>query len=211
MMARSGGRTVFARLRRWFLTGVVALLPLAVAVLLVHWLLGLGGRLVGLLPHAWRPETVFGPWAPLVGVAIAVGFIVLVGAGTSYLLGARIMRVIDRVMERLPLVNTLHRATRQLLRAVLSEDAEAFQEVVLAPFPAQSTRVIGFVTGYVEAPEGGRLAGVFVPSTPVPSTGWLLFVKPEELTPLPISIDDAMKLVLSGGALLPEAWPERWR
>ena len=203
-MAQRGS---IARIRRWFLTGVVALLPLAVTVLIVHWILGLGGRLVHLLPHAWRPETLFGPWAPMMGVLIAVVFILAVGAFTSYLLGARVMRLIDRMMERLPLVNTLHRATRQLLRAVLSEDAEAFQEVVLAPFPTKNTRVIGFVTGHVQAPDGRRLAGVFVPSTPVPSTGWLLFVAPEDLTPLPISIDDAMKLVLSGGALLSEAWP----
>jgi len=192
------------RLRRWFLAGILALTPLFVSVFVIEWLLGLGQKLIALLPPALRPESWLGAPMPLLGVAAVVLFVLLIGAITTHLLGARVMRMIDRVMENIPLVRTLHRATRQLLDAVLREDAEAFQQVVLAPFPSKDTRVIGFVTGRMRTPEGEELVAVFVPSTPVPSTGWLLFVAPEEITPLSISIDDAMKLVLSGGALIAE-------
>ncbi|RME84859.1 MAG: DUF502 domain-containing protein [Zetaproteobacteria bacterium] len=199
-------RPFFLRLRRWFLAGVLALLPLFLVVVLVRWLLRLGNTLVGLLPEALQLPPALEPEAPLFGVLMALVAILGVGALTTRLLGARVMRTIDRIAERIPIVNTLHRATRQLLSAVLHEDAEAFQQVVLVPFPSRDTRVIGFITGYARAAGGHKLAAVFVPSTPVPTTGWLMFVAPELLEPLPISIDDAMKLVLSGGALAAEVW-----
>lgn len=194
-------------LRRYLIAGVVSLAPLLVTVVLVNWLVGLSDKAIALLPLHYRPEVLFGFSVPGAGVLMALLFILLVGAVTTHFVGTKVMRGIDVIMERIPLISTVHKATRQLLNAIFSESSRAFQEVVMVQFPQQGRWVIGFVTGDTHLPgmqEGEQLISVFVPSTPIPTTGWLLFVKAEELVHLQISVDDGMKLVLSGGMLPPE-------
>ncbi len=195
-------------LRKYFLAGVVALAPLLVTVALINWLLDISDKGIELLPHAYRPEVLLGVNIPGMGVLLALLFILLVGALTTHFIGSRIMHMIDLVMERIPLVRTIHKATRQLLAAIFSDNSAAFQKVVMVQFPQQGRWVIGFVTGEGSMPgrdgDTERMVSVFIPSTPLPTTGWLLFVDESEITHLDMSVEDGMKLVLSGGALTPE-------
>lgn len=194
-------------LRRYLIAGVVSLAPLLVTVVLINWLVGLSDKAIAMLPAHYRPEALLGFSLPGMGVLMALVFILLVGAITTHFIGSKMMHWFDLAMERIPLIRTVHKATRQLLNAIFSESGRAFQEVVMVQFPHEGRWVIGFVTGEGHLPgmqEGKQLVTVFVPSTPLPTTGWLLFVEPSELVHLKISVDEAMKLVLSGGMLPPE-------
>jgi len=193
-------------LRRYLIAGVVSLAPLLVTVVLIDWLIGLSDKAIALLPELYRPEALLGFSVPGAGVLMALLFILLVGAITTHFIGSKVMHWIDLLLERIPLIRTVHKATRQLLNAIFSESGRAFQEVVLVQFPQHGRWVIGFVTGEGRLPgmpEGEHFTTVFVPSTPIPTTGWLLFVKEDELMRLDISVDEGMKLVLSGGILPP--------
>lgn len=195
-------------LRRYLLAGVVAMMPLLVVVALVNWLLELSDKALALLPATYQPELVLGISIPGAGIFLAILTILLVGAMTSHFAGRHLMHLIDRLMGRIPLVRTVYKATRQLLEAIFSDSSRAFSEVVLVPFPNSDSMVIGFVTGDTPLPLATGSAAttaarisVFVPSTPVPTTGWLLFVEPAQLVHLDISVEEGMKLVLSGGTL----------
>jgi len=191
-------------LRKYLLAGVVAMMPLLVVAALVNWLIDLSDKTVALLPPAYQPEVLFGINVPGMGILLALILIILTGAVTTHFIGRKLMRLLDHVMERIPLVRTVYKATRQLLEAMLGDNSSAFKEVVMAPFPHKGSMVLGFVTGESplssDDPES-RSVSVFVPSTPLPTTGWLLFVDANELVHLDISVEEGMKLVLSGGAV----------
>ncbi|MDX8402387.1 MAG: DUF502 domain-containing protein [Mariprofundaceae bacterium] len=197
---------MIAHLRRWLIAGVVALAPLLVTVVVVNWLLELSAHALALLPPHWRPEHWIGFEIPGLGVAMALAFIMLVGAVTSHFLGSSLIHWMDRIMERIPLVRSLHKATRQLLAALFSDTSRAFQEVVLVQFPNRGRWVLGFVTGEGRLPAaagGEGFVSVFVPSTPIPTTGWLMFVDASELVHLDMTVEEGMKMLLSGGVLTP--------
>jgi len=159
---------------------------------------------MSLLPEQYQPEVVLGFAIPGLGIILALLAIIVIGAVTTHFVGNQMMRLIDRIMGRIPLVRTVYSATRQLLESIFSDHAAAFKEVVMVPFPNAESMVIGFVTGEGPIPMQGdseiRLS-VFIPSTPIPTTGWLLFVKASEVRHLNISVEEGMKLVLSGGML----------
>jgi len=191
-------------LRRYLLAGVVAMMPLLVVVGLVNWLIDLSDRALALLPPAYQPEVLFGVNIPGMGILAALIFIVLTGALTTHFIGRKLMRLLDRIMERIPLVRSVYKATRQLLEAMFGDNSTAFKEVVMVPFPHKGSMVLGFVTGespVLNGPGGQTKVSVFVPSTPLPTTGWLLFVDAAELVHMDMSIEEGMKLVLSGGAV----------
>jgi len=195
---------MIAALRKYLLAGVVALMPLLVVVALVNWLLHMSDKAMALLPATYRPELLLGVDIPGMGIVLAMLFIIVIGALVTHFIGRYLMRLVDLVMERIPLVNTVYKATRQLLEAIFSDNSNAFKEVVMVPFPHKGSMVLGFVTGEspVSATPGSKPSvSVFVPSTPLPTTGWLLFVAAEELVHVDISVEEGMKLVLSGGVV----------
>jgi len=195
-------------LRRYLLAGIVAMLPLLVVAALIDWLLGISDQAIAMLPPAYQPATLFGMDIPGLGILLALLTILLVGALTTHFVGRHMMRLIDKIMGHIPLVRTVYKATRQLLEAIFGDSSKAFSEVVMVPFPTADSMVIGFVTGRAplpvaaDSPVAKELrVSVFVPSTPIPTTGWLLFVEPSQLVYLDMSVEDGMKLLLSGGAI----------
>ena len=193
-------------LRKYLIAGVIALAPLLVTVVLIEWLIDLSDQTLSMIPLDYRPDVLLGVPLPGVGIIMALLFIILVGAVTSHFVGGKLMLWLDRLMERIPFIRTVHKATRQLLNAIFSEDSRAFQEVVLLQFPARGRWVLGFVTGEGNLPDpagGDHFVSVFIPSTPIPSTGWLMFVDASELVHLDMTVEQGMKLVLSGGMLSP--------
>lgn len=196
-------------LRRYLLAGVVAMMPLLVVVALINWLLDMSDKAIALLPAAYHPELLLGMDIPGMGILLALLVILLTGALTSHFVGRHVMRLIHKTMERIPLVRIVYKATRQMLEAVFGDSSKAFSEVVLIPFPNSDSMVIGFVTGKKplpvaavvgDAPLAARVS-VFVPSTPLPTTGWLMFVEPSQLVHLDMSVEEGMKLLLSGGVI----------
>jgi len=191
-------------LRKYLFAGVVTLVPLLVVVALINWLIDVSDKAVGLLPAAYRPDALIGMDIPGLGIVLALMFIIVIGVLTTHFIGRHLMRLVDRIMARIPLVRSVYSATRQFLESIFGDGSSAFKEVVMVPFPNQACMVMGFVTGesplHASEDETTRVS-VFLPSTQIPTTGWLLFVEEAELKRLDISVEEGMKLLLSGGAV----------
>ncbi|MDX8388354.1 MAG: DUF502 domain-containing protein [Ghiorsea sp.] len=194
-------------LKRYFLAGIVALAPILITVLLVNWLIGLSVRFSMYMQDTYQIRELTGIQFPGMDIILALLFILLIGAITTQVIGGKLMSFLNQFMERIPIIRTTHKATRQLLGAMVGDSSQSFKQVVWIQFPQPGQWVIGFVTAEGSLPgceEDESLVAVFIPSTPLPTTGWLLYVEPSKLRFPKLSIDEGMKLVLSGGVLAAE-------
>ncbi|HXH64093.1 MAG TPA: DUF502 domain-containing protein [Mariprofundaceae bacterium] len=195
------------------MAGLVALAPLVITMMLISWLVDFANRALRWLPPQFRPDAWAGMHIPGLDVLIALvcvlAIVMLIGVLTTNFIGGHIMRWIDVLMDRIPIVRSIHSAVRQLMEAMLMGSGKAFREVVLVPFPMQGNWSIGFVTADARLPADGfagrDMVSVFVPTTPIPTSGWLIYVSRADIRPLAMSVEEAMKLVLSGGVIAPPA------
>ena len=202
-------------LRRYLITGLIVLVPIVITVLLIGWLVRASDRALALLPAAYQPDALLGMHIPGLGVIIAILFIILVGILATNILGRRLLAWFDRLLARVPVIRSIYGAIKQLMEAVLGTGSQAFRRVVLVSFPQQGQWTLGFVTGPAKLPASAdypdNLMAVFVPTTPNPTSGWLLFVPENELTMLPMSVEEGLKMVISGGMLAPDVPAEGGR
>ena len=187
-------------LRRYLFTGLLVLLPVVVtATVLWRFFFALDdilGRFV---------ETYLGRSVPGVGLIALVALIMGIGAIASNFLGKRVIRVGERLVARVPLIGWIHRTTKQLFSTILEERGESFRKVVLVSYPQKGTYSVAFLTSEsptaVEGELGKGFVTVFLPTTPNPTSGFLLIVPAEEVIPMNLSIDEGLRLVISAGAL----------
>lgn len=206
-------------LRRWFLTGLLTLLPLWLAWLVVSvlfgWLSDLSRPWVAPLLRglASLDPVVFGwaasPWAlSLVALIGTVVIIIGVGALTQRVIGQTLLRWTEGLIARLPLVNVVYSSARKLLDLLQHPPGGDSQRVVLIDFPSRDMKAVGFVTRTLREEGSGRLlAAVYVPTTPNPTSGYLEIVPVDRLTPTTWTFDEAMAFIISGGAVAPEEIP----
>ncbi len=187
-------------LRRYLFTGLLVLLPVVVTVA-VLWRLFFAlddilGRFV---------ETCIGRSLPGVGLVALVALILGIGAVASNFFGKRVIRVGERIMARVPLMGWIHRTTKQLFSTILEERGQSFRKVVLVSYPHKGTYSVAFVTSEsptsVEGSLGKGFVTVFLPTTPNPTSGFLLVVPADEVIPMNLSVDEGLRLVISAGAL----------
>jgi uncharacterized membrane protein len=206
------------RLRQIFLAGLFVTLPLIITV----WLLVILFRLVegvtspvilSVLRLAW-PELAEEPAvvrfaAPVFGVLLTAILILVVGTIATHYLGRRLVKGFDRLMMRLPVVKGIYGAARQLLDA-FGRTSTSFRRVVMVEYPRPGVYSVGFLTQSgidLARPGSGPMRGrslVFLPTTPNPTSGWLALVRDEEVLPLDMSIEDGVKLIVSGGLVVPK-------
>ncbi len=198
--------------RKWFITGLIVLLPIIGTLMVINWLINLSDKLLALLPEAYQPQAIVGFHVPGIGAVFAVLVVMIIGMLATNFFGKRLLAWFDALLARVPVVRSVYGAIKQLMEAVLGSRANAFRKVVLVSFPQEGQWSIGFVTGPARLPlpteQVAGLVAVFVPTTPNPTSGWLLFVKEDELRVLPMSVEDGMKMVVSGGMLSPDSDPE---
>jgi uncharacterized membrane protein len=194
---RSIGRWVRNRL----LVGFMVAFPLVVTIFF-------GRFIFGLMDRWFRPisDRLFGQ--PLVGVGMVVSLLVLflLGIAATNVLGARLLSFFEKRITGVPLLSPIYQGARQITEAIQLHDAAEFRRVVLLPFPNQNVRSLGFVTrDFRGATAFGEEATalVFVPTTPNPTSGFLVAVKQADLTTLDISVEEGVKLIISGGLLTP--------
>ena len=187
-------------LRRYFLTGLIVLLPVVVTVsVLWRFFFALDdilGRFV---------ETYLGRSVPGVGLVALIALILGIGAIASNFLGKRVIRIGERLVVRVPLMGWIYRTTKQLFSTFLKERGQSFRKVVLVNYPHKGTYSVAFVTSEsptsVENSLGKGFVTVFLPTTPNPTSGFLLVVPADEVIPMNMSVDEGLRLVISAGAL----------
>ena len=200
--------TLGKKLKKYFLTGLVVLGPLGMTVLVVQWVVGVMERLIlNLLPDALHPSTLFGRYIPGFGVIGTLLLVLLVGMLTTNFLGRTLVAWSERVMGKIPLIKGIYGLFRQVTDTLFSKDKGGFRKVVLVEYPRRGLWSIGFITGISEGElqqvTPHRLINVFLPTAPLPTSGFYVLVPKEDVLELQMSIDEAFKLVVSGGMVNP--------
>ena len=196
---------LFGRFRAWFFTGLLVTAPVLLTVYITWAAIKLiDSQVSKLLPGF---ETSILGNVPGIGLMIGAVLITLIGAIAAGFMGRYIIRLGEAILNRMPVVRSIYGATKQILETVISTQSDAFREVVLVEYPRRELWVIGFVTGNTKGEVAGHIASsmvnVFVPTTPNPTSGFLLFCPREDVIFLKMTVEEAVKLVVSGGIVTP--------
>lgn len=204
---------LMARLRSWFLTGLLVTAPVMLTIY-ITWLFIdiIDSNVNALIPNGVREliEIKAPHIGSLPGLGLLIGLIVitLIGALAAGFFGRWLIRMGENILNRMPVVRTIYGASKQILETVLTTQSNAFREVVLVEYPRKELWVVGFVTGNTEGEVGVKIedetVNVFIPTTPNPTSGFLLFCPKKDLIYLDMGVEDAVKLVVSGGIVTPE-------
>lgn len=211
-------KTLLARWRGNFLTGLAVLLPALITLAIVKWLFGTVANLTDtlLLPLKFilQKNQIYGPngdmywyWS-IVALVLAVVLIGIVGLLARYYVGKQAIAWLDSTMLRVPLLNKIYGTIKQVNEAFSSGKKSAFKTVVLVEFPREGMRSIGFITSEqhdeVQARTKEKVVCVFVPTTPNPTSGFLVLVAEDKVTKLNMSVADGIKYIISLGSISPE-------
>jgi uncharacterized membrane protein len=202
------------RLRGDFLTGLVVVLPMFLTVYLVWATIGfIDDRIVPLIPRDYNPENILGRNIFGLGVLVFIAFTTLVGALTKGFVGRRVLQFGERLVERTPIVRSVYNGLKQIAETIFSQSNTSFQQACLVEYPRRGLWAIAFVStpakGEIPAKVGeSDMLSVFLPTTPNPTSGFLLFVPRRDVIPLDMSVEEAAKLIISAGLVSPpEARP----
>lgn len=201
-------------LRNSFLTGIVIATPLGVTALLIISFVGYVDQVVKpMIPARYNPETYLpGDFTiPGLGVAIAVVLLTALGALAANIFGRSIIQVGERLLESVPLVRNVYGALKQIVETVFSGKQNSFKEVVLTEYPMKGLYVVAFVSAEGHSTLKEKIAddviGLFVPTTPNPTSGFLLYTSRANTIPVDMSVEEAAKLIISFGMVTPDKLP----
>lgn len=201
-------KRVITRLRNWFLTGVIVTAPIGITAYLT-WVVitGIDAQVTPLIPPRYNPASYLHFGVPGFGVLVALLFITGIGFVTANIFGRTLISIGERMVDRMPVVRSVYSASKQIFETVIRQSNTAFKKVVLLEYPRKDLWVLGFVAaeteGEVRRLVDGDLVSVFVPTTPNPTSGFLLFAPRKDLIYLDMSIEEAAKLVISAGVVSP--------
>lgn len=204
---RRGG--AFWRLRRWFMAGLLATAPIGLTVWLVLAIVDwIDARIRPLLPPEWWPSQYLPFELPGVGLVVALIGITLIGALTAGFVGRMVMNAYEGLLNRMPVVRGIYSFLKQVLAMVLENQAGSFREVVLFEYPRRGIWAMGFITGItrgeIQNLTEDEVVNVFLPTTPNPTSGFLLFIPRGDLIVLSMSVEEGIKMVVSGGIVTPD-------
>jgi len=208
-VAESNKNGAMARLRNYFLAGVLVTAPISITFWLTWRVITfIDDRITPYIPGHWNPETYLPFGIPGLGLIVALVALTLIGFLAAGYVGRMIMRVGERIVGRVPVVRSVYSWTKQVFETVLSKSSAAFREVVLIEYPRPGCWAVGFITGRtvgeVQRLTAATVYNVFVPATPNPTTGFLLFVPKEDVHHLDLTVEEGIKLVISGGIVVPD-------
>ena len=194
------------RLRNYFLTGIVVIGPIGLTIWLTLQIVGFIDNSVRALVPA-RYENLLSSGIPGLGVVISVVGLMLVGFVTANFLGRTLISYAEQLVDRMPVVRSVYGALKQIFETVLAQSSTSFREVVLVEYPRKGIWAMAFVTGEtkgeVQDITEGEVVNIFLPTTPNPTSGFLLFVPREDLVDLQMTVEEGIKLVISGGLVAP--------
>jgi len=201
--------SLMARLRGYLIAGILVTAPISITIYLTYVFLTFVDKNVAkLLPREMYEALYGGTTIPGVGLVIALAFFILIGWFARNFFGRLIIKASEYVVHRMPVISKLYSAIKQIFETIMATQSQAFREVVMLEYPRKGVWSIGFVTGKSEGEVQDLTAeetiNVFVPTTPNPTSGYLLFVPKKELKYLEMSVEEGVKLVVSAGIITPD-------
>ena len=198
-------------MRKYFITGLLILVPLAITLWVVNLVIGTMDKSLLLLPERWQPEVLFGFHIPGLGTILTLLIIFLTGLATRNFIGKRVVRVWEAVLIRIPVVNTIYSSVKQVSDTLFSSSGNAFRKALLVEYPRKGCWTIAFLTGIPGGDVKNHLQGdyvsLYVPTTPNPTSGFFLMVPRADTIELDMSVDAALKYIVSMGVVAPDHLP----
>ena len=200
--------TLGQRVRAYFFAGILVIAPISITLYLAWLFIGfVDSRVTPLLPIKYNPETYLPFALPGLGLVILVFSLITIGALAAGFMGRLWTRFSERMLTRMPVIRNIYSAVKQILETVLADHSKAFREAVMVEYPRRGIWAIAFITGRTEGEIQNlteeECINIFIPTTPNPTSGFLLFVPKKDLIPLSMKVDEAIKMVISGGIITP--------
>ncbi|MBB3120269.1 DUF502 domain-containing protein [Pseudoduganella violacea] len=195
-------------MRKYFITGLLILVPLAITAWVLNLVISTMDQSLLIVPERWQPRTLIGFDIPGLGTMLTILIVFLTGLLTNNLIGNYVVRMWEKLLHRIPVVSSLYGSVKQVSDTLFSSSGNAFRKAVLIPYPHQASWTIAFLTGTPGGDVKNHLVGeyvsVYVPTTPNPTSGFFLMMKRENVVELDMTVDAALKYIVSMGVVAPE-------
>lgn len=195
-------------IRNYFITGLLVLVPLAITLWVLSAVINTMDQSLLLLPEQWRPEHLIGFRIPGLGTIVTLLIIFFTGLMTRNFIGNYVLEMWEGMLQRIPVVNSLYSSVKQVSDTLFSSSGNAFRKAVLVPYPRQGCWTIAFLTGIPGGDVKNHLQGdfvsVYVPTTPNPTSGFFLMMPRADVVELDMSVDAALKYIVSMGVVAPQ-------
>ncbi|MFT7414003.1 MAG: putative membrane protein [Methylophagaceae bacterium] len=195
-------------MKKYLIAGLLVWMPLGVTFLVVRAIVDFLDRTLLLLPHAYQPDNLLGFHIPGFGVVLAVVMVLTTGMIVANFLGRRIIAAWESLLARIPVVRNLYAGIKQILEAVLAADGKSFDKVLLIEYPRKGVWSLAFMTsdnlGEVQAKTDGDVVSVFIPTTPNPTSGFVLMVQRAEVIEMDMTVEEGLKMIISMGVVVPK-------
>ena len=196
-----------AAIRQWLLAGLLVIVPVAITIWVLDWIVGTLDQTLLILPAQWQPDRLLGFHIPGFGVLLALAILLVVGATASNFLGRKLVGWSNALLHRIPVVRSIYSGVKQVSDTLFSENGNAFRTAVLLQWPREGVWTIGFVTGVPGGDAANHLPddclSVYVPTTPNPTGGYFVMLRKSDCVELKMNVDEALKYVVSMGVVIP--------
>ncbi len=199
----------YLKIWKYFLSGILVTAPIALT-LYIAWavITAIDDKVKNLIPAKYYLEKIIPFEIPGFGIVIAFLIFTLIGTFAAGFMGRLVVKFGEKLMERMPLIRGLHSTVKQIFQAVFERDKNSFREVVLLEYPRKGIWSLGFVTGvtkgHVQKETKEEVLNIFVPTTPNPTSGFLLFVPRSDIKTMDMSVEEGIKMVVSAGIITPK-------
>lgn len=197
-----------AVLKKYIIAGLLVWLPFAATVVIVKLLIDLLDKTVLLLPPEWHPVALLGFSIPGFGIILALSILLLTGMLAANLFGRRFVEIWERILNKIPLVRSIYSSIKQISNTIFDPSGKSFRKVVMLQYPRKGVWSIGFLTndnvGDEMSAVDDRLVAVFIPTTPNPTSGFIVMVRNDEITELDMSVEEGFKFIISIGVIIPD-------
>jgi uncharacterized membrane protein len=194
-------------MKKYFITGLLIWVPLVITLWVLDFLISTMDQSLRLLPPEWRPEALFGYHIPGLGVILTLVAVFLTGLFTANMLGQRLVKFWEWLLSRIPVVKSIYSGVKQVSDTLFSGQGQAFRKVLLVQYPREGSWIIAFQTGQPGGDVANHLKGenvsVYVPTTPNPTSGFFLMMPKSDVIELDMSVDEALKYIISMGVAAP--------
>lgn len=199
---------MLAKLRKYIMTGLLIWVPLGITILVIKLLVDLMDQTILFLPPSWRPDVLFGFDIPGLGIVVTSVIIFVTGFFLTNFAGRRLIKWGENLLDRIPLVRSIYSSVKQVTETVLSSEGDTFSEVYLIEYPRKDIWTLCFKTSnspkILDEAAEKELVTVFVPTTPNPTSGFIIFIPKSDTKKVDIDVEDALKLIMSLGVVAPE-------
>lgn len=200
-------------MRKYFITGLLILVPIAITAWVLNAVISTMDQSLLILPEQWQPRTLVGFDIPGLGTILTIAIVFVTGLLANNLIGNYFVRLWERLLHRIPVVSSLYGSVKQVSDTLFSSSGNAFRKAVLIPYPHAESYTIAFLTGTPGGDVKNHLLGdfvsVYVPTTPNPTSGFFLMMERSKVVELDMSVDAALKYIVSMGVVAPEHSPTK--